>query len=617
MDQFQNMEDTQNWDFAGWGKAEKIENLPISDKDTSVDNDKHKNSLTTWKATAICGNDISSSCLYVSALCAAQAGVLAPLILLGVSAVLFLFRKIYAEVGSALPLNGGTYTLLLNTTNKKFAAAAACLTILSYMATAVISATEAMHYAHHIFDWIPVISATVGLLSLFAFLVILGISESAIVALGIFIFHLITLTILCVAASIAIAKDPSMLSYNFSLPSERGLAKALFFGFAAAMLGISGFESSANFIEEQKKGVFPKTLRNMWVVVSVFNPLISFLSLGLLSLTTIKTTAQSNLLSQMGTVAWGPSLGTLISIDAVLVLSGAVLTSYVGVIGLVKRMSLDRCLPQILLSENKARKTNHWIVLSFLFICVSVLYVTGGDILILAGVYSLSFLSVMALFAIGNMMLKTKRGQLPRDVKASWVMVGIALVAVLIAIAGKVLEDPENMRVFSLYYFVALVLVAVMFLRIQILRVVLHISRSIVEKVVGLTSRIDHSVIRVIERINKASVVYFTRGDSPVTLNNAVLYVTQNESTNRMIVVHVYDDEATIPKNLAKDLKTIDQLYPGLRIDFLAVKGSFGPGLIDALSKRLAVPRNYMFIGTPGDRFPHRVEELGGVRIIL
>ena len=54
-----------------------------------------------------------------------------------VAATLFLFRSIYAEVGSALPLNGGTYTLLLNTTGKKIAAGAAVLTILSYVATAV------------------------------------------------------------------------------------------------------------------------------------------------------------------------------------------------------------------------------------------------------------------------------------------------------------------------------------------------------------------------------------------------------------------------------------------------------------------------------------------------
>ena len=53
---------------------------------------------------------------------------------------------------------------------------------------------------------------------------------------------------------------------------------AILFGFAAGLLGISGFESSANFIEEQEKGVFPKTLRNMWIAVALFNPLISFLA---------------------------------------------------------------------------------------------------------------------------------------------------------------------------------------------------------------------------------------------------------------------------------------------------------------------------------------------------
>ncbi len=103
--------------------------------------------LTQFPATAICGNDITSSCLYVSALSIIAAGRLAPLVLLIVAAVLYLFRPIYAEVVGALPLNGGAYNALLNTTSKFRASIAACLTILSYMATAVISANEAMHYS--------------------------------------------------------------------------------------------------------------------------------------------------------------------------------------------------------------------------------------------------------------------------------------------------------------------------------------------------------------------------------------------------------------------------------------------------------------------------------------
>ncbi|MEE8586942.1 MAG: APC family permease, partial [Acidobacteriota bacterium] len=64
-------------------------------------------------ATAICGNDITSSCLYVSALSIMAAGKWAWLALLCVAGVLYLFRRIYAEVVGALPLNGGAYNALL------------------------------------------------------------------------------------------------------------------------------------------------------------------------------------------------------------------------------------------------------------------------------------------------------------------------------------------------------------------------------------------------------------------------------------------------------------------------------------------------------------------------
>ncbi len=98
--------------------------------------------LGELSATAICGNDISSSCLYVSALAIAYAGQYAWVSLLIVALVLFLFRKIYGEVVGALPLNGGAYNALLNTTSKSTASIAATLTLLSYMATAVISAKK-------------------------------------------------------------------------------------------------------------------------------------------------------------------------------------------------------------------------------------------------------------------------------------------------------------------------------------------------------------------------------------------------------------------------------------------------------------------------------------------
>ena len=127
----------------------------------------HPKKLSQLAATAICGNDITSSCLYVSALCIVYAGQYAFIALLIVGLVLFFFRKIYGEAVGALPLNGGAYNILLNTTSKGNASLAACLTILSYMATAVLSASEAMHYLYSVFPVFSVIIATMVLLTIF------------------------------------------------------------------------------------------------------------------------------------------------------------------------------------------------------------------------------------------------------------------------------------------------------------------------------------------------------------------------------------------------------------------------------------------------------------------
>ena len=129
----------------------------------------------------------------------------------------------------------------------------------------------------------------------------------------------------------------------------------------------------------------------MWLGVLIFNPAICFLALAVLPIDQAMQNPTS-LLATLGFQSGGHWLKTLIGIDAVLVLSGAVLTSYVGVIGLCRRMALDRCLPQIFLRENQWKKTNHWIILGFFALCSVILLYTNGQVDKLAGVYTLSFL---------------------------------------------------------------------------------------------------------------------------------------------------------------------------------------------------------------------------------
>src|SRR3989338_900356 len=235
-------------------------------------------------ATAISGNDILSSTLYVSGIAAIFAGVYAPIVLLMIVLVLFFYKSVYIEVVEALPINGGAYNCLLNSTSKIFAAVAGVMTILSYIATAVISAKVGIEYLHTVLP-IPVIPITIALLFAFAILVISGIQDSAKVALGIFVTHIITLTIVVVAGLMYYLKGNSVFMENVKnttniINIHGNLPTTLFLAFSTSLLGVSGFESSANFVEEQETGVFRKTLRNMLIGVLVFNPIIALIILN-------------------------------------------------------------------------------------------------------------------------------------------------------------------------------------------------------------------------------------------------------------------------------------------------------------------------------------------------
>ena len=572
--------------------------------------------LNQLQATAICGNDISSSCLYVSALTILYAGQYAWISLLIVAVVLFLFRKIYGEVVGAIPLNGGAYNVLLNTSTKRLASLAATLTVLSYMATAVISASEGMHYLHGIFEGLNVTIATVVVLVLFTFLAILGIGESAFVAVIIFVTHITTLTLLVLASLWFILNNGlDVFHINWQTPIAYGNIKtALFLGFSAAMLGISGFESSANFVEEQQPGVFPKTLRNMWALVSFFNPVIAILLISIIPLTQVGENKES-LLAHLGATTGGSWLAWLISIDAVLVLCGAVLTSFVGVSGLLNRMTLDRILPNYFLKTNN-RGSHYRIVISFLILCISVLFATNGHLESLAGVYTFSFLAVMALFGIGNLLLKFKRRKLPRPERAHGLAVFAAVSFIIIAFIGNMKLNIRAFYTFLQYMVPALIFIGIMLNRVILIKVLIEILEYFYQPLRKMVILSNRYLQNLSTEINSQEFVFFTKGDNIAILNKVLQYVEGNETTKKLKIVYVKKDEQT-NEALIKDLEVLDRAYDNIDIEYLEIQGVFGPEIIDELSKKWKIPKNFMFIGSPGNKFSYRVSDLGGVRLIM
>jgi len=447
-------------------------------------------------------------------------------------------------------------------------------------------------------------------------LTISGITESASVAIVIFIFHLSTLALLILVGLSFIATNGlDTLSLNLSAPTSGNLSTALLFGFAASMLGISGFESSANFVEEQAQGVFPKTLRNMWIAVTVFNPAIALLALALIPISEVGS-HQEALLAHLGDMSGGTWMSTLVSVDAALVLSGAVLTSFIGVNGLVRRMTLDRCLPQFLLKENR-RGSTHRIIIGFFFLAVSVLLITEGELKALAGVYTLSFLAVMALFGVGNILLKVRRSGLPRPTKAPWLSVIVAIAAVVVALVGNAVMNPPYVRVFLQYFIPATIIIVVMLGRIAILRAGLFIVREFSSFILTKASNLTERIRLKIDEINSQQLVFFTHFDDIANLNKVLLYIRENEHTNRLKVVTVVKDSAEVPPQFTENLEFLDEAYPDIDIEFVMLKGAFSPELIQELSEKWKIPTNLMFIGSPGDHFMYGLAELGGVRLII
>ncbi|UJR34110.1 hypothetical protein I4U23_021517 [Adineta vaga] len=452
-----------------------------------------------------------------------------------------------------------------------------------------------------------------ALLGFFCLITLFGLKESANVALVIFVIHIGTMTILLVMCLYKLMESYDsiiMFKKNWATKPLENIPTDIYYGFALALLGVSGFETSSNYIEEQGPGIFPKTLRNMWYVVSLFNPLFALLSLFIMPMDIIRQ-HRDDLLAAMGTATSQPPssiwLNKLISADALLVLSGSVLTSYVGITGLIRRMSYDRCLPMFLSYTNPWRKTNHFIIIGFFLVTSLLHFLVRGNLESLAGVYTMSFLSVMSLFAIGNMILKYKRGTLPRTIYAPWPHVILGFLFVLVGLIGEIILNFQHISYFILYFGITFLIVMLMFSRNRVLKLFMYFG--------GPKSWKD-MLNRQYKRIEDRPMLFFTRTDDPSVLNKAILYVRENEVTNFLKICHVYEHEEDIPASLEANVKFLDRQYPKMCIDLLLVKGRFDPPTVKILSERLDIPTNFMFITCPAGNFSHHLAEMGGIRLI-
>lgn len=597
-------------------------------------------------ATGVAGNNITSSCLYVIALAAIPAGKYTPIALLFISFVLYLFRSIYEESIMAFPVNGGTYNVILNVVSKKWAALAACLTMLSYVTTAVISSSSAIAYLFSYSgqpdQWILIVS-TIGLLTLCALLNLWGITESAFVSCFLFTFHVLTMSVLIITSLAKAFSDmpeapngKNMMEYNiYDTNPPHNIFTALFYGYSSGLLAISGFESSSNFVEQQEPGVFPKTLRNMWAVVSVMNVSLAVLAMCLLPMDgghasvsdsdTIPGQGESGaLLAMMGKVAAGSWLELWVILDAALVLTGAVLTAFVGYTGVTTRMAMDSLMPEMLVHSNSWFGTRHWIVLSFWTLTTLLTIFSSGSLEIMGGIYTLAFLCVMGFFALGNMLIKVYRSEQPTsDVRASWPAVMTAFLFMVLGWFGNMLSrDPLAVIGFFAFSALFIVIAQSMIKMPDLLDQYASAVDMFAEWCSCCKERMhtwSFSARATRYELQTEPVIFFTKDSDPAALHEATQYLLENEHQRHIVFITAIGKEANEdpdgPRPAIYDLLLRE--FPELaQIDFCTANDDFTPDFVKKIAMEYKIPKQHMYMGAFSDKFPFTYTELGGIRLI-
>jgi hypothetical protein len=177
--------------------------------------------------------------------------------------------------------------------------------------------------------------------------------------------------------------------------------------------------------------------------------------------------------------------------------------------------------------------------------------------------------------------------------------------------------NPEYFRVFLEYFLPTLLVVSIMLTRLSLLNAALFVVREALAWVDRKMGGLSATIRTKIEEISAQQIVFFTKGDDIAKLNHAMLYVRNNEHTNRIKFVTVMGEGEEPPPRFLDDVKFLDEAYPEIVIEPVVMKGVFGPELIEQLSREWNVPKNFMFIGSPTGHLMYGLAELGGVRVIV
>lgn len=319
-------------------------------------------------------------------------------------------------------------------------------------------------------------------------------------------------------------------------------------------------------------------MNNMFGFLFALNAPMTLLVTVLVPVPVIMANA-ANAVSVLGEYATGGDrwLRIWIMVDAVIVLCAGVLTGLIGAIGLVQRMASDGILPKFFLIRNRITGSYQYIILVFLVLSITLYAIVGGDTTSLSGVFAVAFLGSLSTFAVANIMIKYKRGRLPRLSK-EWLFTDIlTLFALLGSLIGNVIIDPEIAEYFVIYFAVVLLVVLAMLKRCWLWKLSywLYDQMNLSNRFPVFSEKVETFIQGHIKKIRKSPIVFFLKTDEPHVMNKAIQYIKKNEDAGCIKFIHFYQRLDSIPEDLEANHRILDAIYPKIQIDLVKKKKTF------------------------------------------
>lgn len=361
--------------------------------------------LTPLLVWAVVFSDIGTSVYYVPGILHAQVGDGAPLyVLISMVAFLFLAAK-YVEVCWRFPDGGGVVSVASQAFNPRWGLVGGLLIIIDYFLTAAISSVSGIQYIASVVPWAGehVMSLAWIVMVLLATINIVGIRESAMIALGMALLALVVDVAVIAVVAVRVGLPEWTLMDDVLQQAAQADGRTLLIGFAGAWLAFSGLESISQITPAMRLPIRATARRGMFLVVAsivVIAPLLTLFSVALLSPET-KSTENERFISELAGLWGGMPLKIAVVASASALLLFAANTAIIGTYHVFVSLADKGFMPEVIAVRNARFGTPHVAILTATCIPLLVVAATGADLVALGDLYAFGLLGAFLLTSLG------------------------------------------------------------------------------------------------------------------------------------------------------------------------------------------------------------------------